>query len=64
MLGSDDASLVNEGNDEHDNDARLEAGFDVGGDGDADETEARTRADVVSAHYSTVEVRGRAPEWG
>ncbi len=52
MLGSDDASLVNEGNDEHDSVARLEAGFDVGGDGDADEAEARTRAEVATEHYS------------
>ena len=52
MLGSDDASIANEGNDEYDDDETVEVWADVGGDSDADETEARTRADGGSAHYS------------
>jgi hypothetical protein len=44
-------SLANEGSNEHDDDEKVEGWADVGGDSDADETEARTRAEGGSAHY-------------
>ena len=49
VLGSHDASLVNEGNDEHDDDEKV-AGVDVGGESDAYETGAL--AEGASAHCS------------